>query len=162
MEITNEMWVKITTYYPKLIKSSMFCSIASVNTKGLPNVTPIGTLFLNDNKTGFYFDMHTKVLSNNVEQNPKVCILFVNTSRLFWFRSLLKNKFLQPSGFKLMGTAGNKRQATETEKVRFEKIIKRLRKLKGYQTLWANHEYVREIKFTEYYPLNTSEMTKDL
>jgi uncharacterized protein len=160
MKITEETWDKITAYYPKLIRSSMYCSIASTDPNGRPNVTPIGTLFLNNNKTGFYFDMHTKVLAQNLEHNPEVCILFVNTSKLLWFRSLLKNKFIQPSGFKLMGTVGNKRQATETEKARFEKMIKRLRNLKGYKTLWANHKYVREISFYEYIPLVTGEMTK--
>ncbi len=160
MEIRDEMWAKITAYYPKLISNSMYCSIASIDLKGHPNVTPIGTLFLNNNKTGFYFDMHTMALAYNVEQNPEVCVLFVNTGKFFWFRSLFKNKFIEPSGFKLIGTVGNKRQATAYEKARFEKLIKRLRMLKGYQTLWANHEYVRDIRFIEYIPLKTGEMTK--
>jgi predicted pyridoxine 5'-phosphate oxidase superfamily flavin-nucleotide-binding protein len=160
MKITDEHWDKITAYYPKLIKSSMFCSIASVDAEGHPNVTPIGTVFFNNDKTGFYFDMHTKALSKNIENNPEVCLLFVNTSKLFWFKSLLRNKFTQPSGFKLMGRVGKKRQATEAEKTRFEKMIRRMRKLKGYQTLWANHEYVREISFFEYFPIQTGEMTR--
>ncbi|WP_328290549.1 pyridoxamine 5'-phosphate oxidase family protein [Nocardia aurantiaca] len=48
------------------------CAIASVDRDGSPHVTPIGTFFLRDDATGFYFDQYTEALARNLETEPRI------------------------------------------------------------------------------------------
>ncbi|NLI93348.1 MAG: pyridoxamine 5'-phosphate oxidase family protein [Peptococcaceae bacterium] len=121
MEITEDKWVKIMGYYAEALKTSMHCSIATVDANGKPNVSPIGSLILKDDFSGFFFDIFAGTLSKNIDLNNNVCILFVNTGKLFWMKSLYKNRFGKPSGLKLIGTAGDKREAAEEEIESFRK-----------------------------------------
>ncbi|ADY57602.1 pyridoxamine 5'-phosphate oxidase-related, FMN-binding protein [Syntrophobotulus glycolicus DSM 8271] len=162
MKITRDMWEKIRRYYSEALKASMHCSIATVSNHGIPNVSPIGSLMLKDDYSGFFFDIFAGTLSKNIDLNNHVCILCVNTGKLFWLKSLYLNRFGKPSGLKLIGTAGNKREATEEEIESFRSYIKPLKSFKGYHTLWDNLQYVREVRFTDYYPVNTGKMTFDL
>ncbi|MGE5423355.1 MAG: pyridoxamine 5'-phosphate oxidase family protein [Ignavibacteriales bacterium] len=93
MKITEDKWEEIIKYYGKWKQISM---IGSVNNSGQPNVTPIGSLQLKDDCSGYYFDLFTKGLSDNLEQNDRVCVLFVETGTLFWFKSLCTNKISKP------------------------------------------------------------------
>ena len=86
----------------------------------------------------------------------------MNSGKIFWLKSLFKNKFDRPVGLKLAGTVGNKRRALKEEIESVRKHIKPLRIFKGYHTLWGGLEYVREIKFVEYYPINVGDMTFNL
>lgn len=162
MKITEDKWNYIVKYYYEIMKSTKHCSIASVSKDGEPNVTPIGSLILTANNSGYYFDTFTRTLSDNIDSNNQICLLLMNTEKFFWLKALFKNKFSKPSGLKLTGTAGNKRKATPGEIKTFTDAIKPLKRFKGYNTLWNNLEYVREINFSEYYPINTGEMTFDL
>ena len=54
MNIT-ENWNQIRQHVNKSFSSSLHVSIASVDEDGNPTVTPIGSLFLNKDQTGFYF-----------------------------------------------------------------------------------------------------------
>ena len=162
MKITEEKWNGIIECYYDSMKSSRHCSIATVSESGDPNITPIGSLILTDNNSGYFFDTFTKTFSNNIDNNNKVCLMFVNAGKMFWLKSLYKNKFSKPSGIKLTGTVGEKRKATEEEIESFRNVIKPLKKFRGYHTLWDRLEYVRDIEFNEYYPVNTGKMTADL
>ena len=162
LNITKDKWQSILAYYSECMMSSLSCSIASVNKSGEPNVTPIGSLVLKNDFSGYFFDKFTNTLSNNLDHNNKICVLLVNSGKWFWLKSLLKNKFIKPSGLKLSGTAGKKRKALEEEIEVFRKRIQPLKIFRGYHTLWDNLEYVRDIKFTEYYPVFTGKMTFDL
>ena len=70
--------------------------MASVGEDGLPHVAPIGALFLREDRTGFFFDEFTVGTSRNVKQNPRVCILAVNSTQAFWQTSLFAGKFTTP------------------------------------------------------------------
>ncbi len=159
MEITRDKWVKIMEYYAEALKASRYCSIATVDANGKPNVSPIGSLLLKADFSGFFLDIFTETLSKNIDLNNNVCILFVNTNKLFWMKSLYKNRFEKPSGLKLVGTAGEKRKAAEEEVESFRKYIKPMKGFKGYHTLWDNLQYVRDVKFTEYHSIDTGKMT---
>ncbi len=51
--------------------SSFHCSVATVNQDGTPNVIPIGSLFLRDNFTGFFFDTNLNTTAKNFQLNKK-------------------------------------------------------------------------------------------
>jgi len=156
VKITENKWKEIVGYYEELKQTSM---IGSVNSTGQPNITPIGTLLLRDDCSGFYFDLFTKELSDNLDQNNNVCILLVQTGKLFWFKSLLADKCKTPSGIKLIGSAGSKRKASEEEIELLRNKIKYLKALKGYNTIFGDLSYVRDINFTDYFIINTGKMT---
>jgi hypothetical protein len=74
-------------------KVAMYCSIATVDAQLQPTITPIGSLFLRENQTGFFFDTYAESFKEHLPQNNKACIQVVNSSRLFWLKSLFKGKF---------------------------------------------------------------------
>ncbi|PQJ80830.1 hypothetical protein [Polaribacter porphyrae] len=59
-----ENWQKIRTHFRKSFGANMHVSIASVNKDNQPTITSIGSLFLNDNQTGFYFEKFVTKLTN--------------------------------------------------------------------------------------------------
>ena len=71
--------------------------------KGIPNITPIGSVFLKECQTGFFFDSYTSALANNLEQNDNVCVMAVNTNKLYWIKSFFKGRFLSEPGVRLYG-----------------------------------------------------------
>jgi len=158
MKITEDKWKEIVKYYGGFKKISM---IGSVNSAGQPNVTPVGAIVLKEDSSGYYFDIFTKELANNLEQNKNICVLFAETSGLFWFRSLFANQCKKPPGIKLIGSAGNKRKATEEEIKVLTSKTKSLKLLKGHDTIFGNLSYVRDIEFTDYFTLNIGKMSFD-
>ena len=159
MKITNENWKKIKNYYNEYLKTSLYCSFATTSSANEPNVIPIGSLILRDDFSGFFFDIFTSAMADNLDNNGRVCLLALNTSKIFWFKAFLKGVFEKPSGIKLVGTVGEKRQATPEEKEAFLGKVKKLKRFKGFQILWGNLTYVRDITFTDYYSINTGAMT---
>lgn len=133
--------------------SSMYCSIASAGPDGMPNITPIGTVFLRDDGTGYYFDQYTGLLSQNLETNPKVCLMAVNASSRFWFWSLFGGRFISPPGVRLYGTVGALRPATDEELQRVRRRVGPARWLKGGRMLWSDFSHVRDVQFTSFRPV---------
>ena len=112
MEI-NHHWNKIRKLFIIAFRSSFHYSIATVNENGSPHVTPIGSLFLRRNNTGFFFDDFLGNTSRNFERNQRVCILALNSGKFFWIKSLFLGKFKTPVAVRLNGTVGEQRKATE-------------------------------------------------
>ena len=83
-------WQKIKVHFKKSFGVNMHVSIASVNVHNEPTVTPIGSLFLNKNQTGFYFEKFATKLGENAKENKSVCILAVNSNKWLWLKSLFK------------------------------------------------------------------------
>jgi len=140
-------WNTIKQHISDSFKSSLHVSIATVNKNNIPTITPIGTLFLNNNQTGFYFEKFSSGLTSNVENNNKVCVLAVNSNRFFWLKSLFYGQFKKPPALKLYGELGEKRKATEAEKHALSRRMRFTKSLKGNQYLWSDMEFVREIRF---------------
>ncbi|MGS0526996.1 pyridoxamine 5'-phosphate oxidase family protein [Zobellia nedashkovskayae] len=82
MELIAE-WNKIRKHFNKSFSSNFYVSVASVDSENNPTVTPIGSMFLNDNQTGFYFEKFPSKLPKHAEENPNVCLLGVNSGRFF-------------------------------------------------------------------------------
>jgi len=130
MEIKSD-WKNIRKHFSKSFKSSLHVSIASVDIENNPTVTPIGSLFLNNDQTGFYFEKFSTKLPININSNSNVCVLGVNSSKWFWVRSLFKEKFSNTPAIKLYGRLGEKRKATEDENRALMRRMRSTNRLKG-------------------------------
>lgn len=161
MELITE-WNKIRKHFNKSFSSNFHVSVASVDLENNPTVTPIGSMFLNDNQTGVYFEKFPSKLPKHTKSNPNICILAVNSGRFFWIKSLFKGVFSDYPGIKLYGVLGEKRRATQKEINRLNRRMKITNGLKGNTYLWKKMEYVREINFTRAEKINIGKMTTNL
>ena len=55
----DDHWPEIQRVVVNGRRSSRHCAIASVSENGVPTITPIGTMFLRNDYTGFFFDQYT-------------------------------------------------------------------------------------------------------
>ena len=124
-------------------------AIASVDADGSPTVTPIGTVFLRDDGTGFYFDQYAERLAENVDRNPHVCVMAVDSGSIFWLRSLLAGRFRKDIGVRLYGTAGPRRPATTDELDAVKRRVRHAQLTRGGRALWSDFSHVRDLTFTE-------------
>jgi hypothetical protein len=158
----HKNWIEIKTHFRKCIGANMHVAIASVDSENIPTVTPIGSLFLNDDQTGFYFEKFATKLNKNSKTNQNICVLAVNTKRWFWLTSLFKVRFSEYPAVKLYGELGKKRDATPKEFRAFQRRVRSTKRLKGHQYLWKDMSQVREITFTKMEKINLGRMTKNL
>jgi hypothetical protein len=158
MNITTN-WRNIRQHFNKSFKSNFHISIASVDANNNPTVTPIGSLFLNDNQTGFYFEKFTSKLPLHANTNKNICVLGVNSNRWFWIMALFKGNFSSPPAIKLYGELGEKRKATPKEIKRLNRRMKMTKGLKGNTYLWGNMQFVREVSFKNVESINLGKMT---
>lgn len=161
MELKRD-WKKIRTHFNKSFRSSLHVSIGSMDSENNPTVTPIGSLFLNNDQTGFYFEKFPTKIPKYAKINKNICVLAVNSNKWFWFKALYRMKFKEPPALKLFGELGNRRSATEKEINRLKRRMKATKKLKGNAYLWGDMDMVRELKFTRVELANIGEMTQAL
>jgi len=155
-------WQQIRDVVAKGQASTIYCSIASIDPDGIPNVTPIGTVFLRDNLTGYYFDHYTSALARNLDANPNLCLMAVNSSIWFWLKSFWRGNFISPPGVRLYGKAGALRPATPEEIALIEARVKPTKFLKGSRILWSGFTHVRDIVFTSFRPVTYPKMVEGL
>jgi len=152
-------WDKIRLHFNKSFRSNFHVSIASITSDNIPTVTPIGSLFLNNDQTGFYFEKYPAKLPMYSKINKKICVLAVNSNRWFWINSLFKGRFSSYPGIKPYGKLGGKRKATEIDIKRLNRRMKMTKGMKGHRYLWGSMTMVREIEFTKAEQINLGEMT---
>ncbi|MFZ6843152.1 pyridoxamine 5'-phosphate oxidase family protein [Undibacterium sp. RuTC16W] len=164
--MTNEsiirQWPEIRRVVELGQRSSLYCSIGTVDRDGVPNVTPIGTVFLNSTPGGFFFDRYTSALAANLESNNRICLLAVDSRKTFWLRSLVLGRFSSPPGVRLYGTAGPLRAATEDELQRIEARVQTVKRLKGGRLLWSSFTHVRDLSFSSFRPVSYPIMMEEL
>ena len=153
-------WEGISMLYRQCLKSNTYVSVASVDANNVPTVSPIGSLLLNRDGTGFFFEKFTSSIAKNTVENPHICVLAVNSSFWYWLTSLFKGKFPIYPSIKLYGRVGEKREAKPEEKVRFLKRVKAAKGTKGYTLLWEGMSQVREIDFYHFETTKLGAMTK--
>ena len=161
MEIGRH-WKTIQELFRESQKSSMHFAVATVNQDGTPHITPIGALFLREDKTGFYFDELPVNMSKNIERNPRICILAVNSNITFWQKSLFTGGFATPPAVRLMGSAGEKREGTEEEIAMWRDHVKLAKGTKGHDLMWKDMRMVRDIYFDSFEPVLAGKMTQNL
>lgn len=155
-------WLKIRNHFNQSFRTNFHVSIASVDKDNHPTVTPIGSLFLNSNQTGLYFEKFPTKLPENGKYNKNICVLGVNSSIFFWLTSLFKGQFSRYPAIKLYGQLGARRKATEIEIKRLNARMKTTKWLKGNDYLWGKMEFAREISFTKAEKINLGKMTENL
>lgn len=143
-------WKHVKAHFRKCQKQNLHQVISTVDEKGLPQITPIGTVFLNDTMSGFYFEMYTKTLPQCAKTTKKISILGVNTGNFYWFKCLFKGKFYGPPAIKLYGELGRKRKATKNEMDRLNRRLGLGMKTKGYDVLWKDMTFIREFYIDSY------------
>ena len=154
LEITDEAWESICRLFSDAFENSLHCTIASVSEDGVPRATPIGSLILRPNRTGFYFEEYISGLERNLRTNNRVCVMAVNSSKALFFKMLLFGEFTETIAVRLVGTAGEKRPASNEEIALFRKRVSPYRMLKGHDILWGNLKYVRDITFDSFEPVH--------
>ena len=158
----DQDWNEIVDVFNAGIKSSKHVAIATVDASGHPSITPIGFAFLNDDRSVHYFEQYSETLPKNFESNRHVCLLAVNSSTLFWVKSLLQGRFPSYPGIRLYGVAGDLRPATYQEKARLQKRIGFAKKLKGSKLIWSELDNVRDIQLNAVRPIQYPKMMKHL
>lgn len=161
MEI-GDNWRMIQKIFDQAFKSCFHYAIGTVNQDGSPHVTPIGGLFLRDDRTGFYFEEFPSKLPENLKLNSRVCILAVNADKMYWGKGLLEGKLTEPPGVRLLGAADNVRTATKDEIEIWHKRVGFARAMKGYKIMWEDMSRVRDIRFDAFEPIYLGEMTRGL
>ena len=158
----EDNWPEIKQVVAKGQASTLHCAIASVAADGTPNVTPVGTVFLRDDQTGFYFDQYTSALAQNVDAGSSICLMAVNAGKGFWQRSLFAGRFISPPGIRLYGTVGELRAALPEELERVRQRVRPTRWLKGSRLIWSDFTHVRDIHFTSCRPVSYPRMMDGL
>lgn len=159
----EQHWPTIRAVFWSAFLSSVHYAIASVDADGNPHVTPIGTVILREQPgQGLFFQQFTTALPANLASNAKVCVLAVNSGRLFWLRSLLSGKFPSAPAVRLYGTVGPLRKATDEEVRLWKRRVWPAAFTRGYHKIWANMTMVREFDFTEVKPMRIAIMPAGL
>ncbi len=158
----QEHWPEIKSVFQNAQTTSRHCAIATVNEDGSPHITPIGSLFLRDNCTGYFFEEYSQKMADNFKSNNRICILAINSGIRYWYQSIFLGRFPSPPGVRLNGTVGQRRKGTEEEIASFQKRVRFARNLKGYKLIWKNMKHVREISFHSFEPVTASKMTRHL
>lgn len=165
MEIENGHWKQIKSFFKRSshvssapYRSVPYCSIASINEDGSARITPISSLILGSAKKGFYFEAFSKKMSQNLSRNKRVCVLVVNNNMLYWVRSVLLGRFNAPPAIRLMGTVGEKREATPEEIRAFRRPIWPFKLFKGYNLMWGVMKSGREIHFDSFETVDCGSM----
>ena len=148
--------------FKQSMNSSLHFAVGTVNEDGSPHLTPIGGLFLRNNQTGFYFDIISVKLSRNLERDQRVCILAVNSDLTFWGKSFMTGRCATPPSVRLSGVVGQRRESKEDEIEMWYKHVAFARGTKGYDLLWKDMRFVRDIYFDSFDPVYMGEMTKAL
>ena len=159
MDITSD-WSNIGKHFNNSFRTNFHVSIASVDQNNNPSVTPIGSLFLNQNQTGFYFEKYPSKLPEHAKINKNICILSVNSGKLFWLKALFKKRFNSYPAIKLYGQLGERRKATQIEIKRLNRRMRPTKGLKGNTYLWSDMPFVRDIVFIKAEKINLGEMTQ--
>ncbi len=146
----------------KIFQGNLDLFIASTNIDGSPHITPIASIHLRDDCTGYYLEKFTVQLPRNIENNDRICIYAVKCNHMNWFKALASGRFSRPPAVRLYGRAGKRRPVTEHELARWHRQVRFFRWSKGYKILWAEFSHARELHFDGFAPVDFRQMTNGL
>ena len=152
-------WKTIRKQFNRSFRQNLHIPIASIDGDNKPTITPIGSLFLNHDQTGFYFEKFPSTLPKYAKINPSICAVAVNTSKWFWLKAILRGKFNSSPAIKLHGVLGDRRKATLHEIQRLNRRMKSTKGMRGNVYLWSDMDFIREITFTKAESVKLGKMT---
>jgi hypothetical protein len=155
MAISQEQWENIVKFFggSTHVTSSPvipYCAFSTVDEDGSPRVAPYTSLVLGEHAQGFYFDELSHRTTANLERDPKICVLIVKRDKWFWIKAVLSGKYQHPPAIRLLGRAGQRREATEQEIKAYTHPVKSLKMFKGYQPMWGFMKHGRDIYFDDF------------
>lgn len=158
------VWQQVRSTLRHAQSSSLHCSIASNGPDGQPHVTPIGSVMLTEPGHGIYLDVFNVQLGRNIDADPRLTVMAVDSGRRTWLTALLRGRFATPPGFRLIGTAGPARPMSSDEGDRFGRRVRVALRTKGGAQLWGRREHLqaRDLTFTEVVPVRIPRMTTGL
>jgi len=157
----NEAWPEIKSVFRKSFRSSLHFSIASIDPNGDPHITPIGSLILGMPGKAIYFEEFTQKLPEYCAIRNNVCVLAVNSNKLFWLKSLITGNFNKPPAVRLYGKLGKRRMATEEEVKLWQKRVGVFKLTKGHKLIWKAMNTVREIELNSFEAVNLGKITSN-
>lgn len=158
----NANWPSIVQHFERSIRTSKFYTFATVNPDGSAHATPMASLVLNDNCSGYFSEVFPGHMANNMKTDQRICILAVQMGFWYWIKSLVSGRFAGWPGIRLYGSVGERRKAQAGEIHRWRKRMKHLKNLKGYKLLWRDADVVRDVSFTRFEPVRAGAMTRHL
>jgi hypothetical protein len=158
----EEHWDRIRDVASRGKRSTGHFAIASVDPDGAPHLTPVGTVYLRENCTGFYFDQYTRALADNLDADPRICLMAVDSGRMFWLRALVTGRFAAAPGVRLYGTAGPRRPAEPAELAQVRRSVRPALLSRGGRLLWGEFTHVRDLTFTDFRPVRYPVMMSHL
>ncbi len=153
-------WEQTRRIVHRALRTSVHCSLATVNPDGSPHVTPIGSVMLTRPGQGLYFDVFNRALGRNLVRENRLCIQAVDAGKLHFLGGLLRGRFARPLGIRLIATAGPRREATPAEIERFQRSVGPLLRLKGGKAMWSNCRFVRDLTISDTRPIKIGSMTR--
>jgi hypothetical protein len=138
-------WPAILAYVDQAMKATYYVALATVDPDGVPTVTPIGSLVLNADRTGFFLERFPRTLGRNAEQNKNFCFLAENTRKWQILQQVRKGGYF---GVKLTGVLGERRPATPADVTRINHRIRFTRRKRAEQMLLGDAPQVRDLTVT--------------
>ena len=134
---------------------------ATVGPDGSPQLTPIGSLYLDElEPRGYYHPIFTSRLRRNLGESGRFELLFLDLSLWTWTRALLRGRFDRLVAARLRGSAlGARRAATSEELARWQRLVRPVRWTRGYELLWKDARYVQELSFDSCVPVRFGAMS---
>jgi hypothetical protein len=151
-------WPRIRAHFRGLL----YCSLATTDPDGSPRVTPIGSLFLRGDCTGFYLERYPIALPANLERDPRVAVLGVRDGLGLWLGALVRGGFRRDPAIRLFGTAGPRREATAEEVARFARKVRLVRWTRGHRLMWRGFSSARDLTFERAEGVELGAMTAGL
>lgn len=162
--ITADTWPELRDLWNRALSTSLAVSVATVGEDGAPHVSPIGSLLLGrEPGTGTMLELFTREMARNLDRDPRVTVLAVDSSALRFVTALARGRFPDAVATRLSGTAEPRRWATDEEVARFRRRVRAVRRLKGHDLLWgADRMHARDLAFDLEHPVHLGTMTAHL
>ena len=161
MDIEHD-WPVIQDMFRRAFGSSLHTAVATVDADGSPRLAPIGSLMLTEPGRGIYFDRFTTDTAANLDRDPRIAVLAVDSGKWFWLWGLVRGRFPALPAIRLEGKAGPRRPATEEERRRWQRRVRRVRRTRGHRLLWGSLTHVRDLTFESAEAIELGRMTAGL
>jgi len=160
----SDHWSQLRSLWNQAFRSSLHFAVATVQEDGAPHLAPVGSVLLMPTPgQALYFEEFLSATRSNLDRDPRISVLAVNSSRWFWLLALLRGRFAEPPAVRLDGTVGPRRPASDRERTRWLRRVRFLRGTPGYRLLWQKYENVatvRDVSFKTAQPVLLGPMTR--
>jgi uncharacterized protein len=151
-------WTEIRSVW----KSTVFGAFATIGADGAPQVTPIGSVYLDPTEPrGYFHPIFTTRLRTALAQDERFELLFVDARASRWLAALVRGRFDRLIAARLKGHAvGPRRQSTEEEVARWRRRVRPVRWTRGHDLLWKDVRFAQELVFDALVPVRLGAMQR--